>query len=71
MPVAVAVAVAPVLALLAAFAVPGTDQPVHVQLHQPLHDIANHLAQQIAVGPLSKQLRQCDPVVGHRFPLGR
>ena len=68
-PVPIAEAVAPVLAALGAFAVAGANQPIHVHVHQPLRHKANHLAQQIAVGPLLKQLRQCHPFSGHRFPL--
>ena len=63
------IAVAPVLATLGAFAVRRADQPLHVQLHQPLRQSADHLPQQIAVGPLFKQLRQCHHFDGHRFPL--
>jgi hypothetical protein len=49
-PGSVAVAVAPVLALVAALAVAGPAQPFDVELHQTLRDVANHLAQQVGVG---------------------
>jgi transposase len=71
LPVPLPVAVAPVLAALAALAVGRPDQALDVHLHQPLRDIADHLPQEVAVGPLLKQLGQCHPVVGHRFPLVR
>jgi len=53
MPLPVAVAVAPVLAALATFAVSGADQPFHVQLHQPLRHVADHLPQNSASAILS------------------
>jgi len=54
MPVPVAVAVAPVFAPFAAFAVAGADQALHVQLHQPLRHVADHLPQQVVVRSLLK-----------------
>jgi hypothetical protein len=42
-------------------------QRLHVGIQQALRHEADHLAQQIPVGGLLKDLRQCHPVVGHRF----
>src|SRR4051812_5949090 len=69
MPLALTMAIAPVLAALGTLTMGCTHQTIHVELHQPLRDETNHLAQQILVGPLLKQLRQCHPFIGHRFPL--
>src|SRR4051812_18650580 len=69
MPLALTMAIAPVLAALGTLTMGCTHQTIHVELHQPLRDETNHLTQQILIGPLLKQLRQCHPFIGHRFPL--
>ena len=60
------VAVAPVLAALAPLGAGVPHQRLDVNLHQPPGDMVDSLLQQIAIGPLLNQLRQCHPVVGHR-----
>jgi hypothetical protein len=66
LPVALAVAVALVHPLGAAFAMGGAAQAIALQLHQALGGEADHLAEEGGVRALLQELPKGNPVVGHR-----
>ena len=71
LPVAVAVTVALVAPGLAALAMPGTAEPLGLQLHQAFGGKADHLAQECPVRALFQQPTKGDLILGHRGgPLG-
>ncbi len=41
-------------------------QTLHIQLHQPLSDILNHLPQKVGVGALFSELGECHSGLGSR-----
>ena len=67
---AVAIAIAVVQPLGAAFVAAGADQPFDIGFHQDLQHRLGHGSQEIAVAALLQQLDKRHSVVGHRV-LGR
>ena len=57
--------VAPVGPLLAALGAPGVAQPIHLELDQPVRDMAQHLGRQLGLGSLVVQRLQRHPDFGH------
>src|SRR4029077_17736840 len=70
LPNPVAIAIAVIDALGAAFAMRGTGQAFDFQLHQALRGKLHHLAQQIGVRTLLQQRAKAHHLVGHRWVLG-
>jgi hypothetical protein len=67
---AVTVAIAIPRALDGLLVPSGTNQTVHVGLHQKLHNSLGHIAQEVFTPSLLQQLRQWQSVVGHRVLFG-
>jgi hypothetical protein len=71
LPAPIAIPIARNLALTTALAVAGAAAAFDVEIHEPLGDEGEHLAQHVGVGPLFGELGKCHTEVGgHRGPFG-
>src|SRR5205085_6109771 len=70
LPVAIAVSIAVVDRLGAAFAMTSAGQPLDLQRHQTLCRKADHLAQQVDLGTLLQKRPKAHHLRGHRRVLG-